>query len=258
MTERTSSDVEIEGNYSSILVHRKLRANTFELRGSSLIQACEGLKSGQSWSCLLCYHVLGDFMPKARGLTPKQLLFVQRYLVHLNATKAAKEAKYKGSATTLAQVGAENLRKPQISAEIEKGIKEVSERNKVNQDWVIKRLMSVADGRLDQFASWTNDKGVKLKGSRKLDKKCLAALAGIKTTKKCAGFETDYDEDGNKTKTAIYDFSTEIKLRDNVKALEQLGDHLGLFDGNKDQPDHGVDREAHSQKLLDRVRKLSK
>jgi phage terminase small subunit len=52
-------------------------------------------------------------------LTQKQKLFVEAYLANPNATEAARKAGYKGSDETLAVVGHENLRKPQISKLIE-------------------------------------------------------------------------------------------------------------------------------------------
>lgn len=51
-----------------------------------------------------------------RELTPKQRKFVE--IFDGNGTAAARGAGYKGSDDTLAQVAAENLRKPQIAAAI--------------------------------------------------------------------------------------------------------------------------------------------
>jgi hypothetical protein len=52
----------------------------------------------------------------AKKLTGKQRLFVEAYQgdARGNATEAARLAGYKGNARTLCQVGAENLRKPNI------------------------------------------------------------------------------------------------------------------------------------------------
>ena len=60
----------------------------------------------------------------ARKLTDKQKMFVEAYLETLNATEAARRAKYKGNGKTLAAVGYENLRKPHIREEIDKRLKE--------------------------------------------------------------------------------------------------------------------------------------
>lgn len=59
-------------------------------------------------------------MPKGDQLTELQRRFVDHYMGEAkgNATEAARLAGYKGSATTLGQVGAENLKKPQIQAAI--------------------------------------------------------------------------------------------------------------------------------------------
>ena len=52
-------------------------------------------------------------------MTPKQKLFAQEYLVDLNATQAAIRAGY--SKKTARKIGQENLTKPDIAKEIEKG-----------------------------------------------------------------------------------------------------------------------------------------
>lgn len=55
-----------------------------------------------------------------RKLTEKQRRWVEFYMGEAegNATEAARLAKYKGNDVTLAQVGAENLRKPHVQAAI--------------------------------------------------------------------------------------------------------------------------------------------
>ena len=67
--------------------------------------------------------------PTDRRLTQKQRLFVEAYVGEArgNATEAARLAGYKGRDTTLAQVGAENLRKPYIASAIEKRAEEMRE-----------------------------------------------------------------------------------------------------------------------------------
>jgi hypothetical protein len=58
-------------------------------------------------------------------LTEKQRRFVEAYMGEAagNATEAARLAGYKGNAHTLANVGAENLRKPEITAAVERRVK---------------------------------------------------------------------------------------------------------------------------------------
>lgn len=66
----------------------------------------------------------------ANGLTTKQEAFVAAYIGEArgNATEAARLAGYKGSDATLASVGAENLRKPQIASHIAKQREKIEQR----------------------------------------------------------------------------------------------------------------------------------
>jgi phage terminase small subunit len=63
--------------------------------------------------------VILEGFPMNVNLTPKQQRFKDEYLTDLNATQAAICAGY--SKKTAAQVGFENLRKPNIAAAISKG-----------------------------------------------------------------------------------------------------------------------------------------
>jgi len=75
-------------------------------------------------------------------LTPKQALFVQEYLVDLNATQAAIRAGY--SETTAHSIGHENLSKPEIVAAIAAAQEERSKRTEITQDMVLRRFWSIA------------------------------------------------------------------------------------------------------------------
>lgn len=58
------------------------------------------------------------------NLTDKQKAFINAYLQCLNATESARQAGYAGNDKTLAVVGSENLRKPNIRAEIDRVLSE--------------------------------------------------------------------------------------------------------------------------------------
>ena len=72
------------------------------------------------------------------ALTAKQELFVQEYLKDLNATQAAIRAGY--SEKTAAETGYENLRKPQIAAEIEKRQQKIGEKNEITVEWILEEM----------------------------------------------------------------------------------------------------------------------
>ncbi len=76
-------------------------------------------------------------------LTPKQQRFVEEYLIDLNATQAAVRAGY--SQRTANEQGYENLTKPHIAAAISEAQQRRSERTEITQDWVLERLVAVAE-----------------------------------------------------------------------------------------------------------------
>jgi len=76
-------------------------------------------------------------------LTDKQAAFVEEYLIDFNATRAAERAGYRGSDSTLASVGSENLRKPKIREKIDARLRERA----MSADEVLMRLADQA--RLD-------------------------------------------------------------------------------------------------------------
>lgn len=83
-------------------------------------------------------------------MTPKQRLFVAEYMVGLNATQAAIRAGY--SADTAYSIGSENLRKPQIEAEIERLTEQRATRLSINADYVVSVIYETVE-RCRQSAS---------------------------------------------------------------------------------------------------------
>lgn len=83
----------------------------------------------------------------AAALTGKQQSFVCEYLIDLNATQAAIRAGY--SAKTAAEMGYENLRKPQIVEAIAKARKDQQERTGITSDRVVREAWNLvtADAR---------------------------------------------------------------------------------------------------------------
>ncbi len=76
-------------------------------------------------------------------LTPKQQMFVQEYLVDLNATQAAIRAGYSENSAEI--IGFENLRKPNVAAEIQKAMKKRSERTEITQDYVLETIVDTVE-----------------------------------------------------------------------------------------------------------------
>lgn len=82
----------------------------------------------------------GGFFYVPMKLTIKQQRFINAYMGEAkgNATQAARLAGYKGNGDTLKQVGAENLAKPYIKAEIERLTRNdplIATREEIQQFW---------------------------------------------------------------------------------------------------------------------------
>ncbi len=144
-------------------------------------------------------------------LTAKQEMFVQEYLIDLNATQAAIRAGY--STATAKDIGCENLAKPNIRARIDEALAERSKRTGVNQDRVIRELARIAFVNAENVIN-PNEATVKADASED----DTAAIASVKV-KTVSGDEFDSTE-------------REIKFADKLKALELLGKHLGMFKDN--------------------------
>lgn len=84
-------------------------------------------------------------------LTTKQRLFVEAYLANPNATEAARRAGYAGNDATLAQVGAENLRKPYIAELVGQRVEQAA----MSADEVLQELATIAKG---DYSTYRGDK----------------------------------------------------------------------------------------------------
>lgn len=124
-----------------------------------------------------------------RPLSDKQRIFVEEYLVDLNATQAAIRAGY--SERTASRIGPQLLGKTCVREAIEKAQAKRARRVEVTQDYVINNLVEIVE-RTMQRRPVTDRKG-----------------------------EQIIDEEGR----AVWCFDAKSAN----KALELLGKHLGIF-----------------------------
>lgn len=146
-------------------------------------------------------------------LTAKQQLFVDEYLIDLNATQAAIRAGY--SAKNADKIGHELLGKTRVSEAISERMAQRSKRTGVNQDRVVLELAKIA---FVNAADVINSEDATVKIDAASDD--TAAIQSVKVkvipTKEGEGIER------------------EIKLNDKLKALELLGKHLGMWNEKTD------------------------
>ena len=144
-------------------------------------------------------------------MTNKQKLFVEEYLVDLNATQAAIRAGY--SAKTAYSQGQRLLKNDEVQARIAELQAERASRTEVTMDRVVLELSRIAFSDARKVFRWGPD-GVTLIDSDDLSDDDAATIAEVSETT---------SESGGTIRGKRYD---------KVKALELLGRHLGMFTDN--------------------------
>ena len=138
-------------------------------------------------------------------MTKKQKLFVEEYLIDLNATQAAIRSGY--SVDSAKEIGCENLTKPNIQEAIAKAMAERSKRTGISQDRVVQELAKLA---FINIADVVDLETGKVKETA--TEEDLACIQSIKIK------PTEFGEE------------REIKFYDKKGSLESLGKHLGMYD----------------------------
>lgn len=152
----------------------------------------------------------------AGKLTDKQKIFVQEYLVDLNATQAAIRAGY--SPKNAEQLAYQLLQKTTVSEALQKAMKRRAARTEISQDMVLRELAAVGFASASDFAVVRNG-SVVIRDTSEVDREKLPAVAGYKESK----------------------YGLEVKLHDKIRALELIGRHIGMFSG-KDSDGDALDR----------------
>lgn len=137
-------------------------------------------------------------------LTPKQKRFCDEYLIDLNATQAAIRAGY--SADTAGVIGHENLNKPYLRAYIDRRMAKREIRTEITQDKVLQELAKIGFANIDDYVEVDGDLVV-IKDTKDISEDKISAISSIK-------------QGAN---------GIEVKLHDKVRALENIGRHLGMF-----------------------------
>ena len=151
-------------------------------------------------------------MSRLNELTDKQKAFVNEYLIDLNATQAAIRAGY--SAKNAGKIGPELIGKTRIANEIQKAMAKREKRTEITQDRVLKELATIGFFQITDFMKV--DKGqLVIKDTSDVELENIPAISGIKATQ----------------------FGLDVRFHDKVKALELIGEHLGMWSGNTGNAD---------------------
>lgn len=184
------------------------------------------------------------------NLTKKQKIFVDEYLIDLNATRAYKKA-YPNTKKdeTAAQAGSRLLRNVKVKGFIDKRMKDREIRTEITQDKVLKELASIAFSNGSKYAKIIEKNIRDLNGELVIDPE-TGDYAKFKTIEL---IPTDnLTEEEKKAISSIKQgkHGIEISTCDKVRALELLGKHLGMF---KEKVDVTLEK---SEKLADIIEQL--
>ena len=141
-------------------------------------------------------------------LTKKQEAFVYEYLKDFNASAAALRAGYKNP-----KMGSKLVAKSSVQKKIQEELKKRQKKYEATIENVVKELSNIAFSDIFELIDIQDDRTIILKSKdqlKEIDKKAVQSIT--------------YDA---KTGTI------KIKMHDKLKALELLGKHLGMFEGEK-------------------------
>jgi len=146
-------------------------------------------------------------------LTDKQELFCKKYIIHLNATKAAIESGY--SEKTAYSIGSENLSKPEIQDRIAKLRKKTLEKLDISHQRIAEEYAKIA------FSDMADCVG---EGNK------IKAVADIKNTPAISSLSTDVFVGKNGITT-----KTKITLHNKKDGLDGLSRHTGFYEADNKQ-----------------------
>lgn len=143
----------------------------------------------------------------------RQDVFVEEYLVDLNATQAAIRAGY--SVKTANEQASRLLANVKVQTKIAKAMAERSKRTGINQDRVVLELARIA---FVNPQNLINPEDASVRDNASEDD--LACIQSVKV-------KTSFSDKGDM-------IEREVKLNDKMKALELLGKHLGMWNDKID------------------------
>lgn len=154
-------------------------------------------------------------------LTDKQQRFCEEYVIDFNGTQAAIRSGY--SVKTAAEQSSRLLSNVKIQEFIRSLQKQTSEKLNITKERVLEEYAKIAF--FDIREVFDVDGG--LINVKQLDDSSAGSIASIKSSE-----EWGEDEEGNRTITGTI---KEVKVFDKIRALQDLGKHLGLFQKDNEQ-----------------------
>lgn len=153
-----------------------------------------------------------NFLGNSHGADQKQRLFVDEYLIDLNATQAAIRAGYSTRRAT--EIGYQLLQRPEVAQAIQAAMAERSKRTEVEADYVIRRLREIDE--MDVLDILEDDGS--FRSIRDWPKAWRQFLSGIEIAELFEGRGDD---------RRIAGVLRKVKWPDKLRNLELLSRHVG-------------------------------
>lgn len=162
-----------------------------------------------------------ESLNNGKDLNEKQKRFCEEFLIDLNATRAATRAGY--SEKTAYSIGSELLNKPEVQSYISHLKQLRSDRTEITADRVVEELAKIA---FSDIRKLYKEDGF-LKRPHEMGDEALF-VSGIETDELFSFIPgSDQKEKVGETK--------KVKMCDKIRALENLGKHLGIFEKDNSQ-----------------------
>jgi len=155
-------------------------------------------------------------------LTEKQKRFADEYLIDLNATQAATRAGY--SEKTARSMGQRLLTNVDIEKYIQERISKREKRTEITQDRVLEELAKIGFAKITDFISYRDELrhvGFTQEGDPIERSVFVMDIIDSDNVDGAVIQEVSVSREGN----------FKFKLHDKLNALEKLGKHLGLYEG---------------------------
>ena len=156
-----------------------------------------------------------------KQLRPKQRLFIKEYLIDLNATQAAIRAGY--SAKTSYSHGQRLLKDVEIQNALTSAMHKREDNIEITAARVLKELAIIAYADQSDYVTIGTEGEVKLIPFDTMKEGASRAVSGVEETRRIMGSGT------GKGTEMILEIKTKYRHHDKVKALELLGNHLGMW-----------------------------
>ncbi|MDJ1481311.1 terminase small subunit [Cytophagaceae bacterium YF14B1] len=165
------------------------------------------------------------------SLNPKQLAFVNEYLLTGNAAEAYMKA-YQVDNESVARAAASRLlTNTNVQDYIRKHQKQMEKKTGITVEKVIAELAKIGFSNIQDYITDENQ----VEDLSKIRRRKAAAVSSVKTKKRI--FRKGDEE--------IETVETEFRLYDKISALEKIGKHLGAFVSIKDLVDNLTDQQMN-------------